>query len=61
MSKRKNNLLLFYYKGDHNLLDCLLLFVECVNSTRNGHIGLVIKFFVFFVVVNNLIFAFIDH
>ncbi|CAM4772414.1 unnamed protein product [Rotaria magnacalcarata] len=25
--------------GDHNLLDCLLLFVECVNSTRNGHIG----------------------
>ncbi|CAF1162262.1 unnamed protein product [Adineta steineri] len=25
--------------GDHNLLDCLLLFVECVNSTRNGHLG----------------------
>ncbi|CAF1132311.1 unnamed protein product [Rotaria sordida] len=25
--------------GDHNLLDCLLLFVECVNSTRNRHLG----------------------
>ncbi|CAF1445050.1 unnamed protein product [Adineta ricciae] len=25
--------------GDHNLLDCLLLFVECANSTRNGHLG----------------------
>jgi len=25
--------------GDHNLLDSLLLFVECVNSTRNGHLG----------------------
>ncbi|UJR13953.1 hypothetical protein I4U23_000956 [Adineta vaga] len=24
--------------GDHNLLDSLLLFVECMNSTRNGHI-----------------------
>jgi len=25
--------------GDHNLLDSLLLFVECINSNRNGHLG----------------------
>ena len=27
------------FQGDHNLLDCLLLFVECVNANRNGHLG----------------------
>ena len=28
-----------WLQGDHNLLDSLLLFVECINSNRSGHLG----------------------